>query len=176
MPWAGDSLQAYKAWRELVDGFGLCSPGRWRPLARDATASSSEWEHSEAVREILLQAVRNLSRMLERRPSLLPRAGCFSLLSVLRSPSCSRADRCIAPRPRCCIGRFPEGSLSSCTCCRNLLRSWGIQNYRILDHGDESFAQGVPLGWDRPLPRTPQVFPKRTTLGSLIRLTSILRC
>ena len=47
-----------KAWRELVDGFGLCSPGRWRPLARDATASSAEWEHSEAVREILLQAVR----------------------------------------------------------------------------------------------------------------------
>ena len=38
-----------KDWRELVDGFGLCSPGRWRPLARDATATSAEWEHSEVL-------------------------------------------------------------------------------------------------------------------------------
>ena len=43
----------------------------------------------------------------------------------------------------------------------------GDPDYRILDHGDESFAEGVPLGWDRPLPRTPQVFPKRTTFRKL---------
>ena len=35
-------------------------------------------------------------------------------------------------------------------------------DYEILDQGSECFAEGVPLGWDEPIGRAPQVFPKRT--------------
>ena len=44
---------------EFNDGFGLCSPGRWRPQAREKLASPAEREHSFRVREILNQVVRS---------------------------------------------------------------------------------------------------------------------
>ena len=39
------------------DGFGLCSPGRWRPQARNRTASARELEHCENIQTILRQVV-----------------------------------------------------------------------------------------------------------------------
>ncbi|CAE7029843.1 unnamed protein product [Symbiodinium sp. CCMP2592] len=39
------------------DGFGLCSPGRWKPQARNRTASATELEHCESIRNILNQVV-----------------------------------------------------------------------------------------------------------------------
>ena len=44
---------------EFNDGFGLCSPGRWRPQAREKLASPAEREHSFRIREILSHVVRS---------------------------------------------------------------------------------------------------------------------
>ena len=43
----------------------------------------------------------------------------------------------------------------------------GDPDYEILDQGNGSFAEGVPLGWDKPIARAPQVFPKRTHFRKL---------
>ena len=156
-----------KAWRELVDGFGLCSPGRWRPLARDATASSSEWEHSEAVREILLQAVRE--SISDARKAAFALATGRMLQSPFSSEVLRRVREQIAALlpDRDAALEVPGGQPFFLHLLSQSLEILGDPDYRILDHGDESFAQGVPLGWDRPLPRTPQVFPKRTTFRKL---------
>ena len=39
--------------KEFTDGFGLCSPGRWPPEAREMLASPDEAGHAKAIREIL---------------------------------------------------------------------------------------------------------------------------
>ncbi|CAE7363322.1 unnamed protein product [Symbiodinium sp. CCMP2592] len=39
--------------QEFVDGFGLCSPGRWAPEAREKLASSDEVAHAEGIRGLL---------------------------------------------------------------------------------------------------------------------------
>ena len=39
--------------KEFTDGFGLCSPGRWPPEAREMLASHDEVGHAKAIREIL---------------------------------------------------------------------------------------------------------------------------
>ncbi|CAE7323315.1 unnamed protein product [Symbiodinium sp. CCMP2592] len=39
--------------QEFVDGFGLCSPGRWAPEAREKLASSEEVAHAEGIRGLL---------------------------------------------------------------------------------------------------------------------------
>ncbi|CAE7264057.1 unnamed protein product [Symbiodinium sp. CCMP2592] len=39
--------------QEFVDGFGLCSPGRWAPEAREKLASSDEVAHAEKIRGLL---------------------------------------------------------------------------------------------------------------------------
>ena len=46
--------------RELVDGFGLCFPGRWRPLQRGRLFTGAELDHAcsvqKALREFVLSA------------------------------------------------------------------------------------------------------------------------
>ncbi|CAE7783302.1 unnamed protein product [Symbiodinium sp. CCMP2592] len=39
--------------QEFVDGFGLCSPGRWAPEAREKLASSDEAAHAGKIRGLL---------------------------------------------------------------------------------------------------------------------------
>ena len=148
MPGPAIRCRHTKEWRELVDGFGPCSPGRWRPLARDATATSAEWEHSEVVRGILLQAVR------EAVPDARKAAFALAAGGMLQSPFGPAVLRRVREQiaavlpDRDAASEVPEG-----------------QPFFL--HGDESYAKGVPLGWDRPLPRTPQVFPRRTTFRKL---------
>ena len=38
---------------EFVDGFGLCSPGRWRPLQTGRLCSEVELEHARALQGLL---------------------------------------------------------------------------------------------------------------------------
>ena len=43
--------------QEFVDGFGLCSPGRWAPEAREKLAAGNEIAHAEKVRGLLREFV-----------------------------------------------------------------------------------------------------------------------
>ena len=44
--------------KEFTDGFGLCSPGRWPPEAREMLASPDEAGRAKAIREILKLCLR----------------------------------------------------------------------------------------------------------------------
>ncbi|CAE7363410.1 unnamed protein product, partial [Symbiodinium sp. CCMP2456] len=156
-----------KEWRELVDGFGLCSPGRWRPLARDARASSSEWEHAEKLRGVLLEAVRTTIKD--------PRATAYALATgrMQASPFSREVVQRVRtqlanllPDPEAAL-RMPPGQPFMLHLLSQSLEVLGDPDFKILDHGTESFAEGVPLGWDKPIPRTPQVFSQRTTFRKL---------
>ena len=156
-----------KEWRELIDGFGLCSPGRWRPLARDATATSHEWGHAEAIRELLHKTVRKAIKD--------PRAAAFALATgrLKVSPfddSTIREVRsqiaAMLPDPTAAM-EVPPGQPFMLHMLSQSLEVLGDPDFEILDHGSESFAEGVPLGWDKPITRTPQVFPKRTVFRKL---------
>ena len=152
-----------REWRELI----LCSPGRWRPLARDATATSREWGHADAIRELLYKTVRKGIKD--------PRAAAFELATgrLKVSPfdeSTIREVRtqiaAMLPDPTAAM-EVPTGQPFMLHLLSQSLEVLGDPDFEILDHGSESFAEGVPLGWDKPIARTPQVFPKRTTFRKL---------
>ncbi|CAE7391700.1 unnamed protein product, partial [Symbiodinium sp. CCMP2456] len=132
-----------KEWRELVDGFGLCSPGRWRPLARDARASSSEWEHAEKLRGVLLEEVRTTIKD--------PRAAAYALATgrmkaspfgqeVVQRVRTKLAN--LLPDPEAAL-RMPPGQPFMLHLLSQSLEVLGDPDFRILDHGTESFAEGV---------------------------------
>ena len=148
-----------REWRELIDGFGLCSPGRWRPLARDATATSHEWGHADAIRELLYKTVRKAIKD--------PKAAAFELATgrLKVSPFAESTIRevraqiaAMLPDPTAAM-EVPTGQPFMLHLLSQSLEVLGDPDFEILDHGSESFAEGVPLGWDNPIARTPQVFP-----------------
>ena len=48
----GQPMRCRHDWggKEFVDGFGLCSPGRWPPSQRGSHCSWEELQHAEALR------------------------------------------------------------------------------------------------------------------------------
>ena len=121
------------------------------------------------MRGILLQAVRE-SISDDRKAAFALATG-----RMLQSPFSSEVRRRVREQiaallpDRDAALEVPGGQPFFLHLLSQSLEILGDPDYRILvlDHGDESFAKGVPLGWDRPLPRTPQVFPKRTTFRKL---------
>ncbi|CAE7442349.1 unnamed protein product, partial [Symbiodinium necroappetens] len=154
-------------WRDLVDGFGLCSPGRWRPLARNALASSGEWDHAGKIRKVLAEAVHQAILDL--------RKAAFALATgrLIKSPFSEKLINDVRarmaatlPDPEQALCK-PDGQPFMLHMLSQSLKILGDPDYEILDQGNESFAEGVPLGWDKPIARTPQVFPKRTHFRKL---------
>ena len=143
------------------DGFGLCSPTRWRPQARNRTASVKELEHCENIRAILQQVVRDVipdvRRMSFKLASGQVKESPFSA-EVLQSARSKIAYLLPdAQQAMCC----PERQPFYLFLLAQSLEIMGDPDFEILVQGKESFAEGIPLGWDKPLPRTPQVFCPR---------------
>ena len=93
------------------DGFGLCSPGRWRPQARNRTASVKELEHCENIRAILQQVVHDeipdVRRMSFKLASGRVKESPFSA-EVLQSARSKIADLLPdAQQAMCCPERQP---------------------------------------------------------------------
>ena len=150
-----------REWRELVDGFGLCSPGRWRPLARNALASTGEWDHASSIRKVLAEAVH------QAIPDLRKAAFALATGRLIKSPFSEKLINDVRariattlPDPEQALCK-PDGQPFMLHMLSQSLKILGDPDYEILDQGSESFAEGVPLGWDKPIGRTPQVFPKR---------------
>ena len=118
--------------RELVDGFGLCSPGRWRPLQRGRLCTGRELDHARSVQEALRGFV--LSELRD------PRKAAFALASghLKASPfSDAGLGRLGSPWQLCCPIlswhlSTRRDSLSGFTCCTNLWSSWGTRTRRFL--------------------------------------------
>ena len=138
--------------REIVDGFG--SPGRWTPTARERIADSVQAGHARAVRDILEKFVREQSFMLATgKISSSP----FSeeALSCLRENIAATLDD-----PAGAL-EVPERQPFYLHLLAQSLQTLGDPDWVILTQGEECFANGMPLGHDKPLPRTPQVFRRR---------------
>ena len=58
--------------------------------------------------------------------------------------------------------RVPEGQPFYLNLVAQSLRLLGDPDWSVLTQGTECFANGMPIGFDQPLPRAPQVFKKKT--------------
>ncbi|CAE7803084.1 unnamed protein product, partial [Symbiodinium sp. KB8] len=117
----------------------------WRPLARDATATSHEWGHAEAIRELLHKTVRKAIKD--------PRATAFALatgrlkVSPFDDSTIQEVRSQIAamlPDPAAAM-EVPPGQPFMLHLLSQSLEMLGDPDFEILDHGSESFAEGVPL-------------------------------
>ena len=149
------------------DGFGLCSPGRWRPEARGVLETPEERQHGDSVFALLQEFVK------EKLPD--PRRAAFQLVSgqLPKSPfkeedvhSLRAKVAGLLPDPEAAL-RVAERQPFFLSLLSQSLRLFGDPDTDILCEGTDSFSSGVPLGHRSPLPRTPQVFKRRVKFRQL---------
>eukprot|EP00435_Cladocopium_sp_Y103_P027253 s3393_g6.t1 len=147
--------------REFVDGFGLCSPTRWPPKARGA-------RRSEAMRAL---AISTLQLLLETVAECVGdvRTAAFKLVTGKIESSPFKAEALSRLRSRWAqLLSDPEDALvvdSGQPFYLRGLAQWltvfNDPDVGALVDAEDSFATGVPIGVDAPLPRTPQVYPEK---------------
>ncbi|CAE7040163.1 unnamed protein product, partial [Symbiodinium sp. CCMP2592] len=88
--------------KEFTDGFGLCSPGRWAPEAREMLASPEEAGHAKTIREILKDFVCDEIKDL--------RASAFKLATgkLEQSPFCAAALERVRKEIAAVLGGSPD--------------------------------------------------------------------
>ena len=155
--------------KEFTDGFGLCSPGRWTPGARNRTASSKAVKHAEQVSELLHEFL--LKEMGDlRRESFRLALGHYD-----KSPFGSEQLQSLRKKVAALLRPGGEGPLLECPARQPFflhllaesLKELDDPDWEILVQGDECFAKGVPVGVEEELPRTPQVFRRREKFRQL---------
>ena len=150
--------------RFFIDGFGLYSPTRWQPWDRAVGRSSEAKSLLASIYSMLLQEV--VSAVGD------PRRVCFELVlgSLKSSPfSTKTVESC---RSAICdlLGvnnsamEVPQGQPFHLHLVARVLKIVGDPDTAILVDCNDSFATfatGVPVGVEEPLPRTPMVFPPK---------------
>ena len=145
----------------LVDGLGLCSPNRWWPSDRFVF----EEPEAGALAERLHVMVRNF--VAENIPDVRSSAFQLALGRLDKSPFSEDAlleirRKCAAclPRPEKALEKA-EGQPFFLELLSQTLQLLGDPDWRILTEDQESFATGVPVGYNAPLPRVAAVFPPK---------------
>ena len=72
----------------------------------------------------------------------------------------------LLPRPESAL-KVPEGQPFLLEMMSQTLEIFGDPDWMILTTDKESFATGVPVGFEKPLPRVPAVFPERSKHSKL---------
>ena len=153
--------------RVFVDGFGLCSPGRWPPGQRGQLNSWEESLHAERMQRILRNFV--LAELPDIRKSAFLLAAGRLESSPFTQSALDRLRGELAgtlPDPALAL-RVPDRQPFLLYMLAQSLRILGDPDWEILIQGTECFAEGVPLGDEEPLPRTPQVFARREKFRKL---------
>ena len=146
---------------EFIDGFGLCSPSRWHPADRGRYRGDRMKQLAQATFEFLKQGVMESVSDVRRE--------AFKLVTgkLLVSPF---SESCLMKVREKVAGLLPDckGALvrdQGQPFFLRLLSQWleifDDPDFSCLVNDAESFATGVNLGVDIPLPRTPQVFPEK---------------
>ena len=154
--------------QEFVDGFGLCSPGRWAPESREKLAAGNEIAHAEKVRGLLREFVtcqlKDPKGMAFRLATGHLKESPFSgeALQGLRQKIVSAI-----PGGSTDLLRVPERQPFYLYLLAESLRILGDPDWEILVQGTECYAEGMPVGYDSPLPRAPQVFRPRDRFRKL---------
>eukprot|EP00435_Cladocopium_sp_Y103_P040452 s469_g11.t1 len=155
--------------KEFTDGFGLCSPGRWKPGARNKLASSEAAEHADNIADLLFQF------LIQEIGDLRNEAFRLALGHLQSSPF--DPDRLqelrkkiaglLRPGEEETLLECPERQPFFLYLLAESLRKLEDPDWEILVQGDECFAKGVPVGVEHALPRTPQVFRRREKFRTL---------
>ena len=147
--------------RAFIDGFGLCSPTRWHPMARGV-------RRTERMRKL---AADTFSILLDTVNSCIPdvRAEAFKLATgrVAESPfpprvldNLRRRWSELLPDPQRAL-QVADGQPFLLHGLAQWLEVFEDPDVGSLVDEEDSFASGVPVGVLEPLPRTPQVFPPK---------------
>ena len=147
--------------RPFIDGLGLCSPTRWPPNCRGFYRSSDMLDLAKATFKLLEDTVvanvgdvrREAFRLATGNMKESPFDG-----EVLRSLRGRWAKLLDAPDQALVVD---EGQPFLLRGLSQWLRKFEDPDFQILVDGEDSFASGVWVGVDKPLPRCPQVFPEK---------------
>ena len=147
--------------REIVDGFGLCSPGRWTPAARERLMDAAQTGHARTVRNLLERFVREQLGDVKKFSFMLATGKILS--SPFSEEALSGLRKSIAATLSGPAGALevPERQPFYLYLLAQSLQILGDPDWAILTQGEECHANGMPLGHDKPLPRVPQVFRRR---------------
>lgn len=153
--------------REFTDGFGLCSPTRWPPSARGTKRAAIQQKLAEDTFFILAEAVK----------SSIPdmRNMAFRLVTGnLKASPFSETAMAEVRRRWAELLRDPKDALVVDSGQPFYLRGMAqwLEVFEDPDVGwlvdkEDSFSSGIYVGVDKPLPRSPQVFPEKVTSRKL---------
>ena len=145
----------------FVDGFGLCSPGRWDPRNRGTEMLSDERDFCEALSKVV---DKHLAMMF---PDPQRSAIALALGKVSSKPfSDQQLDAlredwfALLPDP-VRAREIPEFQPFFLHAMAQTARLSGDADWEILDEEVDSFATGVPVGIGIEMPRTPAVFSRK---------------
>jgi len=143
--------------KDFTDGFGLCSPARWKPPQRGARRTGTMVKLANDTFDIFAEAVRASIPDLRRE--------AFKLVTgkLVGSPFSNEAlskvrDKWFAllPDPRD-AAIVDSGQPFYLRALAQWLKVFEDPDAKWLVEEEESFATGVCLGVEKPLPRSPQV-------------------
>ena len=154
LEWAGKS-------RELVDGFGLCSPTLWEPSSRGAYLSSEAKRLGKNLFEILSTFIDNKFAD-PRREAIKLGLGHFASSPFTEKELEELRQRWAATLPSKEMALVvPERQPFLLGLIGQSLEVFGDPDFAVYMEGTDSFWTGVPVGYDEPLPRVPSIFPKK---------------
>ena len=160
MDWAGRR-------KPLVDGFGLCSPTLWNPADRGAHICAGGQEFCKSIFGMVSKFV------TERLGDLRLAAFKLGLGKIETSPFSEqdlddlRKEWASLLPSRSKSLEIPERQPFLLGMISQSLEKVEDPDYKIFMHGKDSFWTGVPVGYDEPLPRTPDVFPRKEKVRPL---------
>ncbi|CAE7196495.1 unnamed protein product [Symbiodinium sp. CCMP2592] len=148
---------------DMTDGFGLCSPGRWRPMDRGHRLGPAATAHAQSMYRMLT------SFIAEHVPD--PRRFCLSLLSgkVESSPFAGEKLEALRKQWAGVLGAENNPDVLEIPGAQPfLLRALSLSaerledpDWQVLTEGVDSFCTGVPLGLNCDIPHLPQVYEKK---------------
>ncbi|CAE7243210.1 unnamed protein product [Symbiodinium sp. CCMP2592] len=148
---------------DMTDGFGLCSPSRWRPMDRGHRLGPAATAHAQSMYRMLT------SFIAEHVPD--PRRFCLSLLSgkVESSPFAGEKLEALRKQWAKVLGAEDSPDVLEIPDAQPfLLRALSLSaerledpDWEILTEGVDCFCTGVPLGLNCDIPHLPQVYERK---------------
>ena len=152
---------------EFVDGFGLCSPNLFRPEQRGAFLGSEARALVRNIHSLVVQfASSEIGDFRDKAFRLAVGQFSSSPFSQGAMDELRRSWARLLPRPQSAV-EIPEGQPFLLELMSQTLEIFGDPDWMILTTDKESFATGVPVGYGKPLPRVPSVFPERVKQSKL---------
>eukprot|EP00435_Cladocopium_sp_Y103_P024615 s4687_g6.t1 len=158
--WSGEE-------REIIDGFGLCSPNRWEPASRcfgdDPHSRDLNFKVHELLKSFVHEQLGDLRTMAFKLATGKLEGSPFDKDSI---DAVRKRWAALLPMPANATKRA-EGQPFLLDMMAQTLKIQGDPDYEILVSHKDSFASGVPVGYGEPIPPAPEVFRLRTKQSNL---------